>query len=108
MHDQHNASFFGSKNSLEKLEEVKEKQDRINLRVLEVEDWMRAQAPKNPALNLTGASANEGSSKYIPPNECARGNPKVGTPKAPQFALGAGTSKIPPPRNFVAKLIQRV
>ncbi|KAL6142574.1 hypothetical protein ACLB2K_060853 [Fragaria x ananassa] len=51
--------------------------------------------------NLTGASTNEGSSKYIPPNERARANPKVGAQKTPQFALGAGTSKISPPRNSV-------
>ncbi|KAL6211637.1 hypothetical protein ACLB2K_016860 [Fragaria x ananassa] len=67
--DQQNASFFRSKNSLEKLDEFKEKQDRLSLRVLEVEDWMGAQAPKNLTLDPIGASANEGTSKYIPPNE---------------------------------------
>ena len=69
LHDQQNASFFGSKNSLEKLNEFKKKQDRLSLRVLEVKDWMRAHVSKNPALDPTRASANEGSSMYIPPNE---------------------------------------
>ncbi|KAL6191932.1 hypothetical protein ACLB2K_038321 [Fragaria x ananassa] len=41
LQQQQDASFFGSKNNLEKLEEFKEKHDRLNLRVLEVEDWMR-------------------------------------------------------------------
>ncbi|KAL6137444.1 hypothetical protein ACLB2K_062736 [Fragaria x ananassa] len=98
LHDQQNASFFGSKNSLEKLDEFKEKQDRLSLRVLEVEDWMRVQAPKNLALDPTSVSANEGTSKYIPSNERAKGNPKVGAQKTPQFTLGAGTSKNLPPR----------
>ncbi|KAL6185358.1 hypothetical protein ACLB2K_041492 [Fragaria x ananassa] len=93
LHDQQNASFFRRKNILEKLDEFKEKHDRLNLQVLEVEDWMREQAPKNLALNPIGASTNEGSSKYIPPNERARGNQKVGAQKTSQFALGAGTSK---------------
>ncbi|KAL6124870.1 hypothetical protein ACLB2K_077378 [Fragaria x ananassa] len=53
-----------------------------------------------------GTSANEGSSKYIPPNESPRGNPKVRAQKTPQFALGAGTSKTPPPRNSGAAFLQ--
>ncbi|KAL6133591.1 hypothetical protein ACLB2K_065826 [Fragaria x ananassa] len=76
LYDQQSASFFGSKNSLEKLDKFKEKQDRLSLRVLEIEDWMRAQAPKNLSLDPPGARVNEGTSKYIPPNECARANPK--------------------------------
>ena len=102
LQDQQNASFFGSKNSLDKQDEFKEKQDRLSLRVLEVEDWVRAQAPKNLTLEPVGASANEGTSKYIPPNECPKGNPKVEATKTalttPQLALGAGTSKNSPPR----------
>ncbi|KAL6196276.1 hypothetical protein ACLB2K_031891 [Fragaria x ananassa] len=96
LQDQQNASFFGNKNSLDKLDEFKEKQDRLNLRPLEVEDWVRVQAPKNLTLELAGASANEGTSKYIPPNERPRGNPKVGAQKTPQLTLGAGSSKNPP------------
>ncbi|KAL6190582.1 hypothetical protein ACLB2K_036976 [Fragaria x ananassa] len=38
LQDQQNASFFGNKNSLDKLDEFKEKHDRLNLRLLEVED----------------------------------------------------------------------
>ncbi|KAL6191951.1 hypothetical protein ACLB2K_038340 [Fragaria x ananassa] len=83
LHDQQNTSFFGSKNNVEKLEEFKEKHDRLSLRVLEVEDWMRSQAPKNLTLGLTGVNANVGSSKYIMPNEHARVNPKVGAQKTP-------------------------
>ncbi|KAL6199882.1 hypothetical protein ACLB2K_029664 [Fragaria x ananassa] len=93
LQDQHNASFFGSKNSLEKLDEFKKKHDRLSVRILEVEDWVRAQAPKNLTLEPAGASANEGTSKYIPPNERPRGNPKVGAQKTPQLALGVDTSK---------------
>ncbi|KAL6189608.1 hypothetical protein ACLB2K_040994 [Fragaria x ananassa] len=81
LHNQQSASFFGSKNSLEKLGKFKEKKDQLSLRILEVEDWMRSQAPKNFALDPPGASATEGTSKYIPPNECVRANPKVGGQK---------------------------
>ncbi|KAL6211090.1 hypothetical protein ACLB2K_016318 [Fragaria x ananassa] len=40
LRDQQNALFFGNKNSLDKLDKFKEKQDRLNLRLLEVEDWV--------------------------------------------------------------------
>ena len=94
LHDQQSASFFGSKNSLEKLDKFKEKQDQLSLRVLE--------APKNFALDPPGASVNEGTSKYIPPNERARANPKVGGQKTLQFTSGAGTSKNMPPHGSAA------
>ncbi|KAL6128475.1 hypothetical protein ACLB2K_071830 [Fragaria x ananassa] len=53
---QQDASFFGNKNNLEKLEEFKEKHDRLSLRVLELEDRVRSQTPKSPAFDLIGAS----------------------------------------------------
>ncbi|KAL6195788.1 hypothetical protein ACLB2K_031406 [Fragaria x ananassa] len=57
LQDQQNASFFGNKNSLDKLDEFKEKQDRQNSRLLEVEDWVRAQAQKNLTLEPVGRYA---------------------------------------------------
>ncbi|KAL6197233.1 hypothetical protein ACLB2K_032842 [Fragaria x ananassa] len=65
LQQQQDASFFGSKNSMEKLEDYKERHDTLNTRVLQVEDWIRAQAPKNHAMNYASSSAAEGS-RYIP------------------------------------------
>ena len=95
LQQQQDASFFGSKNSMEKLEDYKERHDTLNTRVLQMEDWIRAQAPKNHAVNYTSSSAAEGS-RYIPPNERPRANPRVGAQKAPQFTLGASSSRTPP------------
>ncbi|KAL6189658.1 hypothetical protein ACLB2K_041044 [Fragaria x ananassa] len=94
LQQQQDPSFFGSKNSMEKLKDYKERHDTLNTRVLQVEDWIRAQAPKNHAMNYASSSAAEGS-RYIPPNECPRANPRVGAQKAPQFTLGASSSKTP-------------
>ncbi|KAL6175996.1 hypothetical protein ACLB2K_052632 [Fragaria x ananassa] len=39
--DQQTLSFFGSKNNLDKLDDFKAQHDRLSLRLLQVEDWMR-------------------------------------------------------------------
>ncbi|KAL6184931.1 hypothetical protein ACLB2K_041066 [Fragaria x ananassa] len=57
LQQQQDASFFGSKNSMEKLEDYKERHDTLNTRVLQVEDWIRAQTPKHHAMNHAGSRA---------------------------------------------------
>ncbi|KAL6199493.1 hypothetical protein ACLB2K_029277 [Fragaria x ananassa] len=101
--EQQSASFFGSKNSLEKLDKFKEKQDQLSLRVLAVKDWMRSQAPENFVLDPPGASLNEETSKYIPPNERARANPKFGAQKTLQFTSGVRTFKNLPSHGSVCQ-----
>ncbi|KAL6210503.1 hypothetical protein ACLB2K_015735 [Fragaria x ananassa] len=43
LQDQQTSSFFGNKNNLDKLDEFKDRHDKLSLRLLQVEDQMRSQ-----------------------------------------------------------------